>query len=44
MVPKTQHLSSPARERETDKEQKREEEFFFPRKKIQNTDLFGSIG
>ncbi len=42
MVPKPQHLPSPARE--TDKEQKRREEVFFPPKKSQTTDLFGSIG
>jgi hypothetical protein len=42
MVPKTQHLPSPARER--DKEQETGEEIFFPPKKSQTTELFGSIG
>jgi hypothetical protein len=42
MVPKTQHLPSPARE--GDKEQETGEEVFFPPKKSQTTDLFGSIG
>ena len=41
MVPKTQHLPSPARE--TDKERKRVEGTFFPSQKESNHSFFGSF-